>query len=215
MKPYIFVFLMSLLLLNAVNISYSQDTINTDSNNTQNIHDSFFVRSLFYFGYKHLSKSHSGDDDGEEYKIDGYGYNARFQFGFAPVVNNYIFFDFGYGFALDPDTDKENIKQYFNDADTALYTYDFGLGYCRYINPSDVYFSLSILTSRNDYIYSDYKIHYDWCIGLAFTVGKEWWFSDNFGLGVSVLGRISVHDSKFTNITDYYAGIGISAACDL
>ena len=74
-----------------------------------------------------------------------------------------------------------------SNTNTSADSFGFGAGVAYYLEPSNVYFAGSILANQLQIDDTDgtTTATTQWGLGLEGIVGKEWWVSDNWGLGVA------------------------------
>ena len=164
-------------------------------------HDGFYLRFQLGGGYTQATVV------GEDFAIKGTGYGFNAEFGGAPV-RNLILFGKLYGTsAPNPDIEVGDITIEGQDDDVSQNIGAVGAGVADYIMPANVYVSGALtfaqLTVSED---GDTVAESDLGGALHLGVGKEWWVSDNWGLGLGAelaLGRVpEKNDSSKWNVVN-------------
>jgi hypothetical protein len=155
-------------------------------------HDGTFIRLQLGFGYNNMSASVPGLD----MKVSGGG--AGFGIAIGGALNNNVVL---YGtlldsIASDPTIELNGVSQTANGASAGVVGVGGGLAY--YLD-SNLFFAGSLLASRLviDNSSGDAIARSDWGFTFDGQIGKEWWASDNWGLGFSfqvLLGRMKDQD---------------------
>jgi hypothetical protein len=104
-----------------------------------------------------------------------------------------------------------------DDADGTLGVYGFGVGASYYVMPLNLYFhggvlatQLTIETENMAGVTS--KAESDTGFGFNLGIGKEWWLSDNWGLGAGAQFLFSkVEDEDNDTWTSFGVTVGVSA----
>jgi hypothetical protein len=73
---------------------------------------------------------------------------------------------------------------------------DLGLGACYYFMPVNIYLSASVTVSRDRLEIDEKKGSTNPGVGAYVSIGKEWWVSDNWGLGVALFAYASRMDAR-------------------
>jgi hypothetical protein len=168
-------------------------------------HDGFYMRLSMGPGYLHTKMSAYGQDQ----TIKGSGLGMNVAFGGAVARNLVIFGELTAISALDPTVEYGGSSTTVNDASLDLMGIGPGVAY--YLEPANLYLSgaisLSQVTandnSNNSSSSNNSTDLTDFGFGLSLTVGKEWWVSTNWGLGISGMFRYA---SMKLNNTYYSEG---------
>lgn len=154
-------------------------------------HDGFFLRMLYGFGYAELVEK---DVMGSDMKFSGFAQNLRFQIGSTISENLILFGKFGGVMQFEPEF------KYMGQSETAdnvtVSVFDLGGGITYYIMPSNIYFSLSLLTSQASFEYNNTKGESQYGFGVNAMIGKEWWISNQWAMGVAINGYYSSMKDK-------------------
>lgn len=75
------------------------------------------------------------------------------------------------------------------DVDAKIQNAAFGGGVTAW-TPGNVYFSASLMAAMLRGTYNGSQTDTDWGVGLDLLLGKEWWLSDNVGLGLAAGGTV-------------------------
>jgi len=78
--------------------------------------------------------------------------------------------------------------------DTTVTLWGIGPQYTHYFMPSDLYLSTTLALTRLHSSNGNNSGDSDWGVGTRIAVGKEWWVSDHWGLGVA--GHISFSSNQ-------------------
>lgn len=161
----------------------SQEPSSPASGNGTHTHDGFFFRALFGFGPASATFDNYA---GNELEFEGGATAMRLQVGYAVVDDLIIFLDNGAIAMAEPDVTYggNDLEQ----GNSEIGISDFGIGVSYYIMPYNIYLSASILlfytSFEGNYIEGDT----DYGVGYQLSIGKEWWISKNWGIGVALLG---------------------------
>lgn len=175
-------------------------------------HDGFYFRGLLGFGPASTTfENYSGN----ELKFEGGATAMRLQFGYAVIDDLIIFLDNGVIAMAEPDVTYGGSD--IDQGNSEVSVSDFGIGVTYYIMPYNIYLSASLLlfytSFEGNYIEGDT----DYGTGYQFSIGKEWWISKNWGIGVALLyfyGKTTATidaDSTEHDVTSSYIGIMFSA----
>jgi hypothetical protein len=172
-------------------------------------HDGFFLRLNPGLGFLNAKYSYGGTDT----TISGSGLALSLAAGGAITPNLVIYGEFVATSALDPTVKTGSVSGTWS-GDVSLIGIGPGIAY--YLEPSNVYFSgtlaFSQVTRSVDSSSSDSNRSTsltDMGLGLALTVGKEWWVSQNWGLGFA--GMFHAASMKVKNVDDTrMSAVGIS-----
>lgn len=159
-------------------------------------HRGLFLRPDIGFGYVTASTS----DDGSDYRI----YGAATYFGFAiggSLADGVILAGHLWGMRATNPTVTLN-GEAGSMADASLSFAAIGPEFDYYVMPVNLFFSGTLALSRSSVGLGTYLssggISYNTQVGAAaqFAVGKEWWVSDYWGLGVK--GELTITSNKAT-----------------
>ncbi|WP_228557558.1 MULTISPECIES: outer membrane beta-barrel protein [unclassified Myxococcus] len=169
----------------------------------EHAHDGFYLRLQVGGGYLRAKAT----DISPELVVKGGGANINAELGFA-LVNNFILYAKFYGASapnpslqvgdLTVEGQNENLSENFGAV---------GLGVTYYIMPANVYLSGALTYTQLSVTDDGEKVaESDIGGGLHLGVGKEWWVSKNWGLGIGAelaLGRIrNESNSDSWNVTN-------------
>lgn len=135
----------------------------------------------------------------EDVKLSGGGATFSFDIGGAPIDNLVIHFRLSDFSILSPDVKVGGEK--VETSDNSLVAVLMAPAITYYFMPANLYLTGSVGISWLEVTdeYNDYTSSTDPGVGLNIDFGKEWWVSDNWGLGVA--GRF-----WSTFLTDKIAG---------
>ena len=146
-------------------------------------HDGFFLRMLYGFGDAELTEK---DVLGSDMTFSGFGQAIRFQVGGTVAENLILYGEFGGVMQFDPDL--EYMGQSGTATDVTVSTFDLGGGITYYWMPSNIYFSISLLTSQATFEYKNIKGESQFGFGINGMIGKEWWVGEQWALGAALYG---------------------------
>jgi hypothetical protein len=140
-----------------------------------------------------------------DWSVTGTGFAIAVALGGSVLPNLVVYAELTHSVAIGP-----TLK--VNDLSTTLADYDvdlagFGPGAAYYLVPANLYFSATIALSKLTTEYNGpsgsegsgtgLAIFTNTDIGATLMVGKEWWVSANWGLGVAGIGYLA--SMKITN----------------
>ena len=147
---------------------------------------------------------------GSDLSMNGMGGIFSFQIGGVISKNLILFGDFSSVTVTDPDLEWGGREG--TTSETALSSSSFGGGITYYIMPSNIYFSFSLLMSKTTIEFENSKADSDSGFGINLSVGKEWWVSDDWGIGAALWGHYSsMDDGEGNTITNNAYGVTFSA----
>lgn len=144
----------------------------------EHMHDGFFLRLAPGVGVLSSSEKYAGT----KYEYDGTSGLFNFAIGGAVVENFIIHLDLSAASVSDPTVkvNGQNAQSGVNDYGTSV----LGLGLTYYF-PSNFYLTGAVGTARTSMKANGKTYETDSGVGINLMVGKEWWVSDNWGLGVA------------------------------
>ena len=145
-------------------------------------HDGFFLRAQLGFG---SGATVIEDLQGDDFETSGTSTTFNFQFGYA-IVDNFIIF-LENGASVMPESKVKwagAVTEAEKKNDVAIST--FGIGMSWYWMPYNIYISPVLSISATEYDGAALKGDSEVGSGLTLSIGKEWWVSDNWGLGVAL-----------------------------
>ncbi len=144
----------------------------------EHMHDGFFLRVAPGLGVMSISESF----DGNKYEYSGGSGHFNVAIGGAVVENVIVHFDLSATSMSEPKL-KVN-GQSTSDATGDHATSVLGLGLTYYL-PSNFYLTGAFGTARTTIKSNGKTYATDRGLGINVMVGKEWWVSNNWGLGVA------------------------------
>lgn len=143
-------------------------------------HDGFFLAMNLGFGYGSNETDNFAEIDG--YKIEGAPFNSEFDIRIGGCIfpNLAVYYHAMAAEAVEFDVKQEDGDEY--TMSNVLGHRLSGIGVTYYIMPMNVFVggTIGLGNMIMDDRYSDNGF------AFAITAGKEWWVSDNWGLGFSV-----------------------------
>lgn len=173
-------------------------------------HDGFFLRFLLGGGSMQFSESPVSNGT---IKMGGAGAFFGFHIGFA-AVENFILMASLNGYAASELRPELNGQQ--STSTVNLSTSSYGAGFTYYVMPLNLYFSADFGAARDQITASGTKYDMEWGFGVNGQIGKEWWVSDNWGLGAAIFIHYSTMKDKTSSlytptITNLIVGVAFSA----
>jgi hypothetical protein len=150
-------------------------------------HDGFYLRMHAGFG----SNSAVSDAD-SEVTLEGGGAAGGLSLGYMIFENTGLFFEFSSASMIGPEIKQDGMVDQASD-DIEVGVYGSGIGVIHYFMPVNIYVSAALVSDElgvtlinfdgagNDLVVATSELG----TGLNLMVGKEWWVSENWGLGVA------------------------------
>ena len=169
-------------------------------------HDGFYLNFQLGAGYGETTLEESGDDD---FIMDGTTGVFRIKAGGAPADNFIIYGVYGAYSIEDPDYEYGSASGTMKE--TTLTYYDLGVGVCYYFMPINIYISADIASTKGTLEMYDETADTERGASFTLSVGKEWWVSDDWGLGVAlILSGASMDDEGNSDITVSHSFFGVA-----
>jgi hypothetical protein len=171
-------------------------------------HDGFYMRLVLGGGYLNTTMSVSGDSA----TLSGFAGSFAAAFGGTIAPNLIIYGEFSGMSANEPKMSYGGRSETQRDLTLNMLTFGPGLAY--YLQPMNVYFSGTVgfgyfnFSDNNDY-YEDSES--DLGFGFSTMVGKEWWVTTDWGMGVA--GQFQMTTAKYEDmrLTGYGFALMFSA----
>ena len=150
-------------------------------------HDGFMLRLALGFGWGGVTAS--AENSSDDVTLSGFSASFSFDIGGA-IVENLVLHARISDLSIVNPTLYMNGEKVGESEDASLTGVFFGPALTYYIMPANLYLTLGLgmswLTFDTDVRSSrDRTRDSDLGFGLNFDIGKEWWVSDNWGLGVA------------------------------
>jgi hypothetical protein len=168
-------------------------------------HDGFFLRLGIGGGY--LSTSVSGG--GSSATLSGGAFSFSAAFGGSVAPNLVVFGEFGAMSVTDPEWSSGGTSSTLDGV--TLNMISFGPGVAYYIQPINMYVSGTINFTKftmNDSETDDKLADSKMGFGFSAMLGKEWWISSDWGIGVA--GQFQLGTAKDKNGSDRLTGTGFA-----
>jgi len=147
-----------------------------------NEHDGFYLHMHFGIGY---TRVHGADSAGNDVVLRGVGPSFAIALGGAMTRNLVLFGEVFTAGASNPEVLRGGTSTGNSSGDAQVGGLGFGVAY--YIDPANVYFlgSIGLVTFElhDSANFTTYRSEDG--IGFHGTIGKEWWVSPNWGLGIA------------------------------
>ena len=180
-KIIVLILAMMLLIYGVQNVSFGQvaPTVKASDDDAKHKHDGFYLRLTSGVG----STTSIEESELEELSFGGVSGNATLGIGYAVVENLIINLDI-FGSAVTDPTVEIDGKD-IGEADAEVTISNIGIGATYYIMPTNVYLAGSIALASGSVKSGRVSIETDTGYGMNVAIGKEWWVSDNWGIGVA------------------------------
>ncbi|PKL15636.1 MAG: hypothetical protein CVV49_20405 [Spirochaetae bacterium HGW-Spirochaetae-5] len=184
-------------------------------------HDGFYFNLMLGGGYDQSTIQYS---DSSDVDYSGLGTMFKIKLGGAPVEDFILYGVFGYYDLEGPKVTVGSESATFNNL--YLVYAELGGGFCYYFMPDNYFVSTELtvtsLTVGNDDAVNENDKSNGSDIGWALTLslGKEWWVSDNWGVGVAVVATVGSvaagegivnEENKNDKILHTYLGVAFTA----
>ena len=175
-------------------------------------HDGFYLQMDLGFGWMGSSAE---DDAGTELKFTG----GAGQFGVAlgaALTPNFLIGGSFWGTTI-PDPTVELNGTDLGEADATLTLSGFGVHLAYYFTPVNVYLSATPSITQLSLDDGNSSSETEWGFGMKFAVGKEWWVSDNWAIGLNGQFAFSSNEDKGTGAPTWgttWFGVAFSATYD-
>jgi len=174
-------------------------------------HDGFFLRFLGGGGYLNTTEK---DILGSDLRIYGTGGYFSLQIGGAPFNNLILYFETAAVVVPDADMKWSSYSGSRSYSELALSQYGVGLSY--YFMPINIYLSLASIFVFAEIKVGDKKKTTEIGPGINVSLGKEFWVSANWGLGIAFVAHYSKVKSDEgalgkKDVINTYFGVAFSA----
>lgn len=164
-------------------------------------HDGFFLR---FHGGVGSGKMVEENVLGSDMTLSGLAGVFRFQIGGTVATNLVLFGEMGAFVISDPEMEWHTITGTTENVDLSIS--DIGAGLSYYFMPSNIYLSGTFTLSRDKIEAKENGItgSTEMGFGMYLSVGKEWWVSADWGLGVAGFGYFSQTTDKDVSSNQEY-----------
>jgi len=186
-----------------------ENNVPKNRDKTINRHLGFFLRLDLGGGYLTASEPTNGPDN---LTISGLAGAFGFGIGGAVAENTILSFHLYDGVALNPNVSLGSSSGSTNNSSLTMIGY--GLGITQYVMPANVYVSVTPALTRISATANGNDSTSNWGFGGSLALGKEWWVSDHWGLGIvaHVDGSWNTDSgSGKPTLTTYVLGLSFSA----
>jgi hypothetical protein len=156
---------------------------------TANRHVGFFLRPDLGFGFMSASE----DSGGSTMTISGASALGGIAIGGAVSENLILAVHVFDGVAVNPDVSVSGFGS-SSTTNTTLTMWGVGPELTWYVMPENIYLSGTVGFTKMTLEQGGNSGDTDWGIGARFSVGKEWWVSDHWGLGL--VGHASLSSNE-------------------
>ncbi len=172
---------MMLLIYGVQSVSYGEvaPAIEAGDDAAKHKHDGFYLRLTTGGG----STTSIEETELGEVSLGGLSGSSTIGIGYAVVENLIINLDIFGSVVTDPtvEVDGEDI----GEVDAEIRITNIGVGATYYIMPANVYLAGSVALASGSFKSGRVAIETDTGYGINVAIGKEWWVSDNWGIGVA------------------------------
>ena len=164
-------------------------------------HDGFFLNFALGFGYQGLDYEGEDEEAFYEASASGLAFDMSYRIGgrIAPfTVLHATVLRVSNLSELEADITVKGKTESFSTSDYIAAMYLYGIGVTYFIPPHNYYVSGSVGTALftmeddDDYIKASSSLG----IGFQLLAGKEWWISENWGIGIAVAMSYGSADDK-------------------
>jgi hypothetical protein len=164
-------------------------------------HDGFFLNFALGFGYQGLDYEGEDDEDMYEASTSGLAFDMSYRIGgrIAPfTVLHATVLRVSNLSELETEMTSNGKTEYISTSDYSASMFLYGVGVTYFIPPRNYYVSgsvgLALFTMEDD---DDYiKASSSLGLGFQLLAGKEWWISENWGIGIAVAMSYGSADDK-------------------
>jgi hypothetical protein len=197
MKKLLLAFFTVFFVIIWSSIGYTQEQQNAGFHQ----HDGFFLR---FHGGVGSGKMVEEDFLGSDMTLTGLAGVFRCQIGGTVATNLVLFGEMGAFAISDPSMEWQTISGTTENVDLSIS--DIGAGLTYYFMPSNIYLSSTVTLSRDRIELKDLDraASTEMGFGIYLSVGKEWWVSSDWGLGVAGFGYYSQTTDKDENSQNEY-----------
>lgn len=201
--PFVAIFAAGLSTAQADTQNNASDIVQTADNSER--HDGFFLRMATAPGAIGTQIEYA---NGDSHDIGGSGLQTELAIGGSVAENLVLHADFLVSAAFEPSGEFNGARFDYDDHE-ALGVAAFGIG-LTYFMPHGLYFSGSLMSTSVEVVDTD---NGDELIeshggGVKLMFGKEWWVSDNWGLGLAASVYGSEGNGKTINGDDVDVSTG-------
>jgi hypothetical protein len=175
-------------------------------------HDGFMFRFIYGAGLGDLSVDNYNNSD---LTLEGAAGMGRLQLGYSFIGNINLFIDNAAMVYTDPKVIWNAEEQ--DNAVSEYVSSQLGIGLSYYIMPVNVYIALSACVVVSEFKGDLIDTQDVSGTGYFAAIGKEWWVSDNWGLGISLYyyqEKLEIDDSALSekyNVIQRSWGIAFTA----
>ena len=177
-KNLIVLIMTMVLFYGLQNVCFGQAAIDV-GNDSKHKHDGFYLRLATGLG----GTAAVEDYDGDEITISGGSGNVTIGIGYALRENFIVNVDIFGSSMVDPEVGFNG--EVLGETDAQVTISNVGLGLTYYIMPSNFYLAGSFGLATCQIETDDLTFNTEKGYGLNIMIGKEWWVSDNWGLGIA------------------------------
>lgn len=180
-KIVVLIIAMILLIYTVQSVSHGQvaPTVEAGEEDTKHKHDGFYLRLTTGVG----STTSIEETEVGELSFSGMSGNTTLGIGYAVVENLIINLDIFASSVADPTVEIDGKDVGAVDAEVTIT--NIGVGATYYIMPANVYLTGSIALATGSVGSGRVKVESETGYGINVAIGKEWWVSDNWGIGVA------------------------------
>lgn len=164
-------------------------------------HFGFYIRPDLGFGY--MSSEESG------FTISGFSGLAGIAIGGAIQENSILAVHIIDSVVQNPNVSGGGFSGTANDTSVTLW--GIGPQYTYYFTPANMYLSTTLALTRFHVSSSSGNADSDWGLGTRLALGKEWWVSDHWGLGLAGHFSFSSNQDGNQTLTTWSLGLAFSA----
>ena len=160
---------------------------NATSEYTAHRHLGIFVRADIGVGYMHFSASENGSTG----SVSSVSIPLAVAVGGAVSENWILGAELWFAYGPSPKITLDSSSA--SPPDSNMFLGNLGLLIVHYFMPANVYLSFAPGISRLDLSFQGNTARTNYGFGAKLALGKEWWVSDHWGLGIAVEGLFSIN----------------------
>ena len=165
----------------------------TPVESTAHRHLGFFLRADLGAGYLHSRASQSGATE----SVSSVSIPLGLALGAAVAENWILGAELWFAYGPTPSISLNSTST--SPSDSRVFLGNLGLAVVHYFMPANVYVSLAPGVSRVELTLQGNTARTSYGFGGKLAVGKEWWVSDHWGIGLAIEALFAINQDSGTN----------------
>jgi hypothetical protein len=197
---------LALLLIFISSLGFAQNSSIKDVPQGFHMHDGFYLSLAGGPAFGAITLNATGVSfKKQEYTGTGFQFDFKIGGVISEEANLILSFDM-IGRSISGPTSTQDGLTGATSSDLSISDVTYGVGLTKYFMPSNIFASATAGIAKFLVTLNGSQISSQDGFGFQFKVGKEWWVSDNWGLGVATgFAYISADDKKEPTIPAYSA----------